>query len=149
MPPLSRAPAQDHTHGIWWKKSMSLCLPAKEGFLPENVVVGRVLGKPQEFASPPHCALPAAVRTPHSRMVTLNAQDSTDVVDANCSLSAQRPGFETELRRHWFHPDKLLVLTALFLLPVSPSFSPLRTTAALLSRGTWRRISRRSLGTCS
>lgn len=43
----------------------------------------------------------------------------------------------------------MLALMALLLLAVSPSFCPLRTTAALLSRGTWLRISRRSLGTCS
>lgn len=68
-------------------------------------------------------------------------------VDAD-GLGAHRPGFGTELSRRWFHPDTVLVLTALFLL-VSPSFCPLRTTAASLSRGTWLRILRRSLGTCS
>lgn len=129
-------------HGCGGKKACHVSQP-KGDFPQKNVVGGKALSDyPSSLTvilHPVHCE-------GWLHWVLKAAQMAVDV---SCSWGAQRPGFETELRSPWLHPESMLALMALLLLPVSLSFCPLRTTAALLSRGTWLRISRRSLGTCS
>lgn len=146
MPTCTRELAQDIQDSEG--RERAVVAPAKGRFHPEKSLVGgKAVGKPQQLSGPLPTArggdtLLEAVCTEGWRQHSCRHSTGR----CGCKLLSEDTGarFSAELPA-----GTAPVVAALFLLPASPSFCPSRTTAASLSRGTWLRISRRSLGTCS